>query len=278
MTDFFREVDEEVRRDNALKFLQKFKIPLIATAVLIVAGTASWRIYGTWRINQAETAGAAYEAAEQLARDGKSAQAEAAFQAIVDHGPQGYALLARFRAAATTAAGDPALAVKDYDALAADTTIAQVLQDVARFRAALLRLDAADPKEMDERLAPLTRVADPFRNSARELLALSALKADDFTAAGNWLDMIVADSQCLRCSTPACRIAPRRRCGPSDGPKIDWRRTCPFRLPSSAAPMSASRHCSTGSSAGNWRSSTMRPASRVTAARATRSWAILTSR
>jgi hypothetical protein len=194
MTDFFREVDEEVRRDNALKFLQKFKIPLIAAAVVVVAGTASWRIYGTWRISQAETAGAAYEAAEQLARDGKSAQAEAAFQAIVDHGPQGYALLARFRAAATTAAGDPALAVKDYDALAANTTIGQVLQDVARFRAALLRLDAADPKEMDERLAPLTRVAGPFRNSARELLALSALKADDFTAAGNWLDMIVADS------------------------------------------------------------------------------------
>ena len=68
-------------------------------------------------------------------------------------------LLARFRVAATTAAKDPALAVKEYDALAADATIGPVLQDVARFRAALLRLDAADPKEMDERLAPLTRMA-----------------------------------------------------------------------------------------------------------------------
>ena len=195
MTDFFREVDEEVRRDRAVKFLQKFQVPLIALVVLIVAATAAWRIYDNWRTSQAETAGAAYEAADQLARDGKSADAEAAFQAIVDSGPPGYALLARFRAAATAAASDPAGAVKDYDALASDPNIDPVLQDVARFRAALLRLDTADLKEMDTRLAPLTRSAGPFRNSARELLALSALKANDYTAAGNWLDMIVADPQ-----------------------------------------------------------------------------------
>lgn len=195
MTDFFREVDEEVRRDRALNLVQKFRIPLIALVVLVIAATAAWRLYDSWRTNRAETAGAAYEAAEQLARDGKSADAATAFQAIVDSGPAGYVQLARFRAAATTAAGDPALAVKDYDGLAADATIGPVLQDVARFRAALLRLDAADSKEMDERLAPLTRSAGPLRNSARELLALSALKADDFTAAANWLDMIVVDPQ-----------------------------------------------------------------------------------
>jgi hypothetical protein len=195
MTDFFREVDEEVRRDRALKFLQKFQIPLIAVTVLIVAATAAWRLYDSWRTNQAETAGAAYEAAEQLATEGKPTDAAAAFQAIAGKGPSGYVLLARFRAAATIAAGDPALAVKDYDGLAADATIGPLLQDVARYRAALLRLDAADPKEMDERLAPLTRTSDPFHNSARELLALSALKANDFKAAGNWLDMIVADPQ-----------------------------------------------------------------------------------
>jgi hypothetical protein len=195
MTDFFREVDEEVRRDRAVKLLQKFQVPLIALVVLVVAATAAWRIYDNWRTSQAETAGAAYEAADQLATNGKSTDAGAAFQSIVNSGPPGYALLARFRAAATDAASDPAGAVKDYDALASDPKIDPVLQDVARFRAALLRLDAADLKEMDARLAPLTRSASPFRNSARELLALSALKANDYAAAGNWLDMIVADPQ-----------------------------------------------------------------------------------
>jgi hypothetical protein len=195
MTDFFREVDEEVRRDRALKFMEKYKFLLIALAVLVVLATAAWRIYDTWRSNQAETAGAAYEAAEQLARDGKSADAEGAFQAIVDRGPRGYALLARFRVAATAGASDPARAVKDYDALAEDSAIGPIFQNVARYRAALLRLDSADPKEMDQRLTPLTRSANPFRNSARELLALAALKVNDYKAAGNWLDMIVADPQ-----------------------------------------------------------------------------------
>lgn len=193
MADFFREVDEEFRRDRALKLLHRFRVPLITVVVLIVVGSGAWRFYESRRLSQAETAGTAYEAAEQLMRKGKSAQADGAFRAIAHNGPSGYALLARFRLAATTAAHDPARAVKEYDALAADTTISPTLRDVARFRAALLRLDKANLKEMDARLAPLTRVAGPFRNSARELLALSALKAHNYTAAGNWLDMIVAD-------------------------------------------------------------------------------------
>ena len=36
MTDFFREVDEEVRRDRILLFWQKYQIWLIGTVVLIV--------------------------------------------------------------------------------------------------------------------------------------------------------------------------------------------------------------------------------------------------
>ncbi len=197
MTDFFREVDEEVRRDRAVKFLQRFQIPLIGLAVLVVAATAGWRLYDTWRTNQAETGGWRLRGCRSTGprqQIGRS-RGGGVFQKIVDSGPKGYALLARFRVAATTAATDSEAAVKDYDALAADATIDPTLQDIARYRAALLRLDKADPKEMDERLAPLTRTLNPFRNSARELLALAALKANDFTAAGNWLDMIVADPQ-----------------------------------------------------------------------------------
>ena len=35
----------------------------------------------------------------------------------------------------------------------------------------------------------------PFRNTARELLAFAALKAEDFDAAARWLDAIVVDAQ-----------------------------------------------------------------------------------
>ncbi|MFV0280388.1 MAG: hypothetical protein ACK5JM_06460, partial [Rhodoblastus sp.] len=59
----------------------------------------------------------------------------------------------------------------------------------------MIRVDDADMKEIEERLAPLAAAGEPFRASARELLALAALKFGDLEAAGRWLDQIVIDAQ-----------------------------------------------------------------------------------
>ena len=145
--------------------------------------------------SEAEAAGARYEAALQLARENKSAEADAAFQDIMRQGPAGYALLARFRAAAEAADADKAKAVSIYDALAADASLGSLLQDIARMRAAMLRIDEADQKEIEDRLTRLTQAGATFRNTARELLAVAALKREDYESAGRWLDAIVVDAQ-----------------------------------------------------------------------------------
>jgi hypothetical protein len=59
----------------------------------------------------------------------------------------------------------------------------------------LLRLDEADAKEIEARLGTMTANDNPFRYSAREALALAALKHDDFDTAGRQLDTIVVDPQ-----------------------------------------------------------------------------------
>lgn len=195
MADIFREVDEEVRRDRALEFWKKYQTLLIVVAVLIVAGAGAWRLYQEHQRQLEEAAGARYEAALQLARDSKAVEADSAFQNIIHDGPAGYALLARFRAAADVADGDRAKGISIYDAIIADQKIPAPMRDVARLRAGLLRLDEADDKELNDRLGPLTVPGSPFRNTAREMLAVAALKHEDFTAAGRWLDAIVVDAQ-----------------------------------------------------------------------------------
>ena len=195
MSDIFREVDEEVRRDKALQFWTKYQNLFIALALAIVAASAGWRFYKDGERAKAEAAGASYEAALQLSRENKSAEADAAFQDIIKQGPEGYALLARFRGAADVAATDADKGVAIYDALASDAKVPALMQDIARLRAATLRLDKADAAEIKRRLEPLAQGGAPFRNSARELLAYAAFKADDFEAAGRWLDQIVVDLQ-----------------------------------------------------------------------------------
>jgi hypothetical protein len=195
MTDFFREVDEDVRRERVIRIWTKYQYWFIALAVLIVAGTAAWRVYDHMRNEAAEEAGAAYEAALQLSLDGKPAEAEAAFEALARTAPKGYANLARLRAADEIAVRDPALAIKAYDALAADQAFDPSFRDVARLRAAILDVDGADQKEIEQRLGLLAAQSFPYHNTIRELLGLAALKRNDFEAAGRWFDAIMSDPQ-----------------------------------------------------------------------------------
>lgn len=193
MTDFFREVDEDVRRDRIVRLWTKYQYVLIALAVFIVAGTGAYRLYQHYRDQAAEAAGAKYEAALQLSRDGKSAEAEAAFEEIAKTAPKGFATLARLRAADELAPREPQAAIKAYDALIADPGYNSTFKDVAKLRAATLRVDIDDPQEFEQRYASLAGDAFPYRNQIRELLGLAAMKRNSLDAAGRWLDAIVSD-------------------------------------------------------------------------------------
>ena len=193
MSDFIREVEEEYRRDRAIEAWRKYQNWIIAAAIIVVVAAGGWRYYEYQRRLAAEAAGARFEEAVQLVRDGKVSEAEQAFLDIAKSGPPGYAVLARFRAAGAVATRDAAEGVKIFEALASDASVNPVLQNVARLRAATLRVDAADQAEMKQRVEGLAAPTSSFRHSARELLGLSALRANDYEAAGRWFDMIVAD-------------------------------------------------------------------------------------
>jgi hypothetical protein len=195
VADIFHEVDEEVRREQLKKLWERYSIVLIALAVLIVAGIGAWRGYEWWETKKAAAAGAGFEAAVVLSEAGKHQEAEAAFDKVSVDAPAGYRVLARLRAAAELAQVKPADGVKAFDDLAADASLGQTLQDLAAMRAALLLVDTAPLAEMQRKLDPLTEQTRAFRHSARELLALSAWRNHDLTAARRYIDMIATDSE-----------------------------------------------------------------------------------
>jgi hypothetical protein len=194
MTDFFREVDEEVRRDRVLKFWQKYQNWLIGGALLIVIGTGAWRLYENNRISAAETAGARYEAALRALASGNTDEAQTALAGLETDKSQGYATLARFLAADLVAAKDPEAGVKAYEALAADPNVGSAMQAAAQVRAAMIWVDREDPKKFILRFTPYAAAGKPFANTYRELIALAAFKEGDYDGAGQWLDQIVVDS------------------------------------------------------------------------------------
>jgi len=195
VADIFHEVDEEVRREQFKKLWQRFGNYIIAGGFLVIVGVGAWRGYDWWETKKVAESGAAFEQAVTLAESGKPQEAEAAFAKLATDGTAGYRVLSRLREAAEQARSDPKAAIKSYDALAADRGIGQVIQDLAALRAGFLLVDNSSYADMRTRLEPLTAAERPFRYSTRELLALSAWKQGDMSAARQWTDMIMTDPQ-----------------------------------------------------------------------------------
>jgi hypothetical protein len=162
---------------------------------LIIAAVGGWRGYQYLEAKKAAEAGAAFDKAAELSEQNKHAEAEAAFTDLAAKAPSGYRMLARLRAAAEVAGRDPKAAAKLYDDIAADRSIGAEQQNLARIRAAGLLVDSASYSEMLQRLESSTGAEATFRHTARELLALSAWRANDATAARKWLDLIANDGE-----------------------------------------------------------------------------------
>lgn len=195
VSDIFREVDEEVRREQLKKLWDRYGNYVVVAAVLLVAAVAAWRAYMWWEARKAAETGAAFEAATALAEAGKRNEAEAAFAKIAADGTAGYRHLARMREAAELAQSDAKAAITAYDQIAADRAVGPVLQDLAALRAAALLIDTGALEEAQRRLEPLAANDRTFRHTAREFLVLAAWRAGDTAAAKRWFDLIMTDAQ-----------------------------------------------------------------------------------
>jgi hypothetical protein len=176
VADIFREIEEDLRRDNLKKLWSRYGRYLIAVAVaaLLAAGSvAAWRNH---EASQKRAQSRQYAAAFALASAGKEADAAQVFAEIAREGG-GYGLLARFEAAALLAkTGKKEAALALYDRLAQARELDPAFRSLATLLAAMLE---KDPKARIERLKPLAAQGSPWRPTALELTALARLENGD---------------------------------------------------------------------------------------------------
>jgi hypothetical protein len=89
MSDIFREIDEEVRRDKAAAVFKKYGNVFIAIAVLAVAGVAGWQFWQQQERKKAEAVGAKFEEAMRASRDNNASAAEATLTELAANAPAG---------------------------------------------------------------------------------------------------------------------------------------------------------------------------------------------
>ncbi|MFL1463943.1 tetratricopeptide repeat protein [Roseococcus sp. DSY-14] len=191
------EVDEELRAERAQRLAKRYGGALTALALVVLAGVAGWQ---GWKWHEARQAAAAAEtflaAAEGAAAEGADMAAAAArFAAVASDAPPGYRTLARLRQAALQAeAGDTPAALATWDALARDAALDPLYRDLATLMWGLHALDSAEPGQVEARLLPLAADGAPWRASAREVLALLAIRRGQAEPARRALEAILADA------------------------------------------------------------------------------------
>src|SRR5690606_18559119 len=136
----------------------------------VVVGIGGWRYWEHVQETRAQAAAAQFEDALKLSGEDKPEEAAAALEALAKEGDTGYSLLARFRLAAERGQQNAQAGAGAYDALADDAGVAPLWRDLARLRAAWLRLDTADQAQIRQTVEPMAAPANPWRHSARELL------------------------------------------------------------------------------------------------------------
>ncbi|GAB4232884.1 MAG: hypothetical protein Kow0032_15890 [Methyloligellaceae bacterium] len=194
-SDFIREVDEAVRQEALKKAWDRYGMIVLLGAFLIVAGVAGYKGWTYWKHKQASETGARFTGAMTLVEEGNEADAMAAFKELAADGPAGYRLLSRFQIAALTAKGGKVdEAIRIYDEIAASGAGGQpLLGDVARIRAAMLLTDTASLEEMKRRIGSLAEGDHPLRNSARELLGLTAYRLANMEEAEKYFTAALVD-------------------------------------------------------------------------------------
>jgi hypothetical protein len=183
VSDIFREIDEELRRDNLRKLWSRYGRYVIAAAVLVVvvAGAiVAWRDY---QLSERRAQSTRYASALAFAREDKEADAVKILGAIAQEGG-GYAVVASFEEAALLAkSGDRRAAIAIYDRIAAASDLDSSLRELAVLLSIMQGMPESDPHSTIERLASLTASGNSWRPTALELTAIARFGSGDKSGA-----------------------------------------------------------------------------------------------
>lgn len=185
--ELFREIEEDLRRDRMNRLWQRYGGIVLGVALLVVVGTAGKVFWDHRQAQMRAEEAQRFTAAQRILTSGKQAEAAEAFAAIAADGDTGFAELARLKEAeARAAAGDQGAArtaLTELQSQAGDP----VLRDLATLMLVERQLGDGDPAELKKSLEPLAAPEAPWRNQARELLALVAIRAGNLDEARSLL-------------------------------------------------------------------------------------------
>lgn len=191
---FAREVDEELRREEALALWKRWGRLIVAAIVAGLLAFAGWLYWQSHREEQAGEQGVKFnQAMDDLGRN-QAAKAAPVLAELATSGTEGYATLAKFtQADIALQKDDLKAAAKLFAEVANDSSNEQPLRDLALVRQTTAEFDSLQPQVVIDRLRPLAVKGNPFFGSAGEMTAVAHLRMNRKDLAGRLFGEIARD-------------------------------------------------------------------------------------
>jgi hypothetical protein len=179
VSDIFREVEEDVRRERFEKLWKVYGNYIIVALVLLFAGIGGWQLWQRHDQQEREKVSDAFVAAQRISNPQTAA---GAFVDLARTAPKGYSAVARLsQAGAMLASGQRNEAIDLYKQIAAADS--GPIGSVARLRAAWALAETASRSDLADLLKPLDQPGSAWRENADEVLAYADYRAMDTKSA-----------------------------------------------------------------------------------------------
>jgi hypothetical protein len=182
---FLREVDEELRKDQALHVWQNYGRWIVG---LVVAGLIA---FGGWLYWQSHSGASRGEEGEKLKAaikalsENKGQEAEAPLKELAASSSVGFSATARFaQADALLAKNDLKGGAAILATIAGDTGVPQEFRDLALIRQTAAEYDSLKPDQVVARLSGIAVKDSPWFGSAGEMVAIAQLRMGKRAEAG----------------------------------------------------------------------------------------------
>ena len=191
---FLREVDENLRRDQARDFARKYAKWFIAGLVLFLAASGGWIYWQHYQRQQAEREIERLAEVYQGIASGNLAAAPKTLDELSSSRQPAVRASALFtRAAIAIEQRDTKLAIAKFREAAADDDLPKPYRDAALIRQTSLEFDTLKPEEIIARLQPLAKPGEPWFGSAGEMTAAALIKQGNKAEAGRLFAAIAKD-------------------------------------------------------------------------------------
>ncbi len=193
---FYREVDEELRREQMRGMLARYGGLAIGAALAFLVAIGGYLWWQNHRQSQAETQAEIFATVLDEVQQGKIEGVGARLDQIAKEGNSGYRIQARLLKAGIAAqTGRPAEALAIYRTIASDDDVPQLQREAALIRQTELEYDRLKPELVIARLKPLAVQDNPWFASAGEMVAIAYVRQGKPQLAAPIFKALAADTK-----------------------------------------------------------------------------------